>query len=213
VGPDDPVAREWYSTPKDRLLSHSAAVRFRKELLNVSKVGEELLCVRGRRDDRKIKSWKQMGPPCPGGQPPGRYNSALGDNVLYLADSKEGVLAELKPKSGERTFFQWYRIPATSLQIGDFASSELSDFMTAVFDYAENEGRCCDEKKNSEWPFSQALAKLIRQSGFDGIIVPGVRGSADRKYKNINVFAPGARWRTWALRDSGFSMEVAGSHL
>lgn len=206
AGPHDSLVEDWSNTSPDRLLSHAGAERFRMELLNVvPRVAGDLICERGRADgDPTIKGWMQMGPPEK--QPPGRYN-VLGDSVLYLSDSIAGVFAE---KEGARIFCQKYLVPISKLRAGDFSSPDLSDFVKAVFEKAENEGRNNDP---STYPFSQAVARLVRDARFECMIVPGVQGNPSLHYSNVAVFNGRDKWETWSLRDAGFSIWLNGKDV
>lgn len=44
--------------------------------------------------------------------------------------------------------------------------------------------------------FSQQVAEFVRAAGFDGMLVPGVRGREDRRYSNLVLFTH-AGWRGW----------------
>lgn len=205
IGDGYALALAWSKAPADQLLSHPAVARFRKELQDVPlKKGDDLICVRGRRLDPTVESWMQMGPPP--NSPEGRY-SAPSDDVLYLCDSARGVFAELDPNAEEKLFLQDYKLPTNSLHVGDFSSPAISDFIKGVFDAAEEEGR---QDRSSSCPFSQVVARLIIEAGFDCIMVPGVRGSGGNTYTNIVAFKVGKRWKSWSTQRAGFRCKLRG---
>jgi len=205
------LAQEWSRLDSmEKLLSHIAAARLRAELASESMprvAGGIRLCVRGRVDDSKITSWLNMGPQ----DPPvcgGRYNSP-GVIALYLCDSKNGVLRELDPKPGACVFLQEYEIPSQEVRLADCSSDDLTDFMEAVFFMAE---RCSSEcpGEPSDYMFSQVVGQLVRETGFEGVLVPGTRGDGDFRYRNLGIFDKHERWRIWSCQDAGFRCEIAG---
>jgi len=124
-------------------------------------------------------------------------------------DCVEGVLRELAPKPGTRIFLQDYRFSPSALRLADVSSVHLTDFVKAVFDQAENssvEGRVSP----SGYAFSQIVGQLVLEAGFEGMVVPGVRGDPNLQYRNIVVFDPHGRWITWSCQDDGFRYVVAG---
>jgi len=211
AGEDYSLAQEWGSLGStNELLSHTAAARFRAELASkLRAAGNNLRCVRGRTREQnggEITGGRDMGPEDPP-ERGGRYN-APGVIALYLCNSKDGVLRELKPITGQRVFFQDYEIPLDELRLADCSSADLTDFMKAVFDRAE---RCsvkgCVESSN--YMFSQVVGQLVREAAFEGMLVPGVRGVPGFQYRNVVVFDTHNRWRTWSRQDAGFRYVMA----
>jgi hypothetical protein len=202
VDADYAIARAW-SEAGDlaALLAHPSATRFRQELQSVPLLaGPATRFVRGRRDDGRIRSWRDMGPPknAPSG---GRYNLP-GEVVLYLCDSQSGVLRELEPLNGAVLFLQDYELDPLIVRIADFAGPQLSEFLKAVFDIAE----CSNVPGRPGLPdytFSEVVACLVRQHGFDGMVVPGVRGVPNDQYCNVVVFNP-QDWQRWSCRKRAF---------
>lgn len=156
-----------------------------------------LVLFRARPDDSSIHGWEQMGPPGVGRAPDGRYNRA-GTSVLYLSDSEEG--ARLEVPAG-RIWIQRYVIHAPPLRIADLASEEASNLLHAAFDLAEK-ARVPGWSGPATYAFSQFLARSICRSGFDGFIVPGVRGSSSIRYHNVVLFRPERRF--WSTGPTGF---------
>jgi hypothetical protein len=200
---DSSLAENWSSAPPDQLAAHPAVDRFRTDLQQVRpEVAEDLTCFRGRREKEMVESWCDMGPPPH--RPAGRYN-APGDDVFYLCNSARGVFPELHTKAGDRLFLQEYRVPINSLRVGNFASPALPDFLKAVFNMAEEEARQC---RSLPSPFSQLVAQLVREAGFGGMIVPGVRGTPEFHYQNVDIFNVGDQWKAWSCRDAGFRFKL-----
>jgi RES domain-containing protein len=158
-----------------------------------------LVLVRARPNDNSIHGWEQMGPPPLGRGPAGRYNRA-GTSVLYLSTSEEGVRLELPNR---RLCLQQYEIDLSRLRIADFRSTQTPDVLRAAFDLAES---ACVPGRNgpSNYAFSQFLASLISRLGFDGFIVPGVRGGPTTRYENVVMLHPEGSWVSWSAGASGF---------
>ena len=158
-----------------------------------------LVLVRARPLDDSIHGWEQMGPPPVGRAPAGRYNRA-GTAVLYLSTSEDSVRLEVR--SG-RLCLQQYNIDSSRLRIADFASAQASNLLHAAFDLAES--ACVPGRSGpTNYAFSQFLARRICRSGFDGFIVPGVRGNGTIRYQNVVLLHPEGRWSSWSGGRSGF---------
>ena len=213
VGVDYRLVEEWSKAgSREQLMSHQAANRFRTELNSVATVGGgSVECVRGRLDDGTIASWRDMGPPPPSCAVGGRY-APSGAVVLYLCDSAPAVFRELSPADNGRVFLQEYVLRTDSLRLADFTPARLDEFVKAVFDVAENsslEGRVGPVG----YTFSQVVGDLVRQAGFDGMVVPGVRGAPHFQYRNVVVFESQDRWLRWSRQETGFrsAMYVDGA--
>lgn len=204
VDQDYRLAKEWSEAgDKRQLLRHSAADRFRASLDAVRAVEGPMVCVRGRRDNGHVQGWRDMGPPKADVALEGRYNPT-GNPALYLCDSEEGVRRELRDLSrSEIVCLQEYRLDAQLLRLADLASPTLDEFVRAVLDIAEScrvEGR----RGPSTYAFSQVVASLVAEAGFQGMLVPGVRGDPDFHYRNVVVFTPAEDWVGWSVKDAGF---------
>lgn len=184
------------------LIVHSAHLRFQRDLKHVPVVAEPTMrCYRGR-VSRTVHTWEEMGPPPATHTTHGRYNSA-GSPVLYLSTTMDGVAAELASPRAEPLAMQEYEIPSVKLQIADLASPACSDLIHAVMDLAESsdiDGRTAE----ATGKFSRFVADCVRQAGFDGMLVPSVRGIGGN-YKNVVVFSP-RDWKEWSKKDAGFSI-------
>jgi hypothetical protein len=141
-----------------------------------------------------------MGPPPPNAAPAGRYNEA-GRPALYLTDRPEA--AALEARGDGHLFVQLFIVPAKELQILDAVPVERPGFVDSVFDAAEECG--LDGRSGpSDLSFPRLVARLARQAGYDGMRVPGVRGSIELRYTNLVVFDPMPHWERWATGDAGF---------
>jgi hypothetical protein len=158
-----------------------------------------LVLFRARPDDCSIHGWEEMGPPPVGRAPDGRYNRA-GESVLYLSNSEEGGRLEV---AAGRVCIQQYVIYAPPLRIADLGSEGASNLLHAAFDLAEK-ARVPGWSGPATYAFSNFLARSICRSGFDGFIVPGVRGISSFHYTNVVLFRPEGTWRSWSKGPTGF---------
>jgi hypothetical protein len=201
VGLDYRQAEEWSNAAGDVLRSHAAAERFRAELQSVSHHVGSMAFVRGRLDDGSVKSWRDMGPPPRNVAQGGRY-AAPDMVVLYLCDSPAAVVMELALPAGVGPFLQDYVVGA-SVRLADFTDARLREFIKAVFDMSEN-SMVAGRVGPTGYGFSQVVAEIVREAGFEGMIVPGVRGHKEFQYRNVVVFEPGTNWVDWSRKDAGF---------
>jgi RES domain-containing protein len=115
----------------------------------------------------------------------GRYNNE-GQPVLYTSLDATGAFFEMQaggPSEYHRLWLQEYRIPVTGMRILDArpAATE-NDIVDLAFDYCETTERV------HPYYGSRRIASLVRALGFDGILVPGVRGGRECRYTNFVVF-------------------------
>lgn len=200
INVDYSTAREWTESGNfDAIVSNPIASRFREQIRIVPRAVGIKACVRGRLDDGTIIGWRQMGPP-PRGARANRYNRS-GDFAFYLCDSESGVLRELTPGDG-RVFLQRYQVPFDELRLANFCDDNLSGFIKAVFDLAEACG-LPDRGGSDDLSFPQAVAHLVRAEGFDGMVVPGVRGDQSNHYQNVVILVDHP-WEGWSAKDEGF---------
>jgi RES domain len=198
VGSDYRDAEAWSSTEPEAIRAHPAAERFRAELQTISAYLGPMAFVRGR---PSITSWRDMGPPPESVAQAGRYVPE-GTTVLYLCDSIPGVFNELAEAGGAGLFVQDYLL-SPSLRLADFTDSHLSEFLQGAFDMAENsmvDGRVGP----TGYLFSQVFAEITHRAAFDGMIIPGIRGNRDLRYRNVVVFEPRDNWPAWSRQDAGF---------
>jgi hypothetical protein len=132
-------------------------------------------------------SFYQFGPPPPERARRGRYN-AEGTPALYLCSTRAGVVRELGPSPiGRELWIQQFRI-LPELRVADARELPIDSLAAAVFWLIEH-GR-------DRWQFpriGERVGHLI-SCGYDGLIVPGVRGEPTELYWNAVVFRPSNRW-------------------
>jgi len=190
---------------REAFLMHPTAKKFGFIISEIPVINDAtLVCYRGcyRRPDMLPHPLPHhFGPPPPEHTYAGRYNIA-GKPVLYLCTTKYGVAYEKQEDSNpiKDLFCQEYLLDLAVLRIADFADPNLDNFIQIVFDYTEYGIR--DNKINKdEYPFSQAVATIVWEKGFSGMLVPGVRGTPERRYQNIVIFNPEKIWKEFANMD------------
>lgn len=104
---------------------------------------------------------------------------------------------------------QTYIIDPGVLRLANLAELAPDDPLAAVCELAESAG-LPDRAYAPTQTFSRFFAQLVSSAGFDGMIVPGVRGDPRRRYRNVVIFNP-VDWQHWSLGDDGFRMMVAAS--
>ena len=150
------------------------------------------MCFRGRRFLAGYSPVSdEMGPPPASVARANRYNKPH-ESVLYLCDSQSAIANEPIAGSGP-LWVQSFVLPTDQLVIADFSSLRADDFVGKVFWFAELAG---NDDVAVQLCFSQLIASLVGQH-FDGMRVPGVRGTHDTRYSNIVVFRAEARWKQW----------------
>jgi RES domain-containing protein len=190
----------WAKKPAQLLAGDVIAERCRRALEKTLGVPAAVRTFfRGRRDDGSVTDWKKMGPPEASYALGGRYNQP-GQPVLYLATSRLGVQLEI-PKYDSTLCIQTYRIDTGALRIADLTSPTISDLLKAAFDLAEASNYA--DYGRQDFALSQLLAEFVRGAGFDGMLVPGVRGARQHQYCNLVLFRP-AQWEEWSTREEGF---------
>jgi hypothetical protein len=117
--------------------------------------------------------------------------------VLYLADSIVGVSAEMRQfvAPGTPACVQEFAVPLDNLNIADLSAANLPTILASAFDSAE-QSRIGSSFGRPDYAFSQVLSDFVRAAGFDGMIVPGVRGRAGNIYRNVDFFVFDG-WRAW----------------
>ena len=188
----DRLAAEWMSLNSiDEIMKHPARKRFENVLSGVPVVSTLEIMYRGRHFDpadtsRNVSS--SFGPPPPEAcLEAGRYNSA-GSSVLYLASTNDGVRLEVQPPPGRVLMSQAFLVPP-SVRIADLTNNSIDPFVGNAFDRAEH-------MEATYYFRSNALAHLVSEQ-FQGMLVPGVRGSRHQRYSNLVIFAPKDIWCAW----------------
>jgi hypothetical protein len=190
----DVLAADWFAADSERgFLDHPARREFEDALRTAPKLNGVLLGYRGR-----VFACTQVTDPYEFGPPPapcsthGRYNRA-GRPALYLATTVSGVVAELDrhQSDGSSLFCQRFSLDSRGLNIADLSRNDCSQTLAITFDYSEL------EREPTSYFKSQVLADSVERGGFDGMLVPGVRGSNENRYYNIVILGPGVRWAEW----------------
>ncbi len=173
--------------------SHKLARDFRVALTHVVPCHErEIISYRGRRfKNGEVPSWQQMGPPPEISCVEGRYNQPQ-KPALYLCENIKAVMRE-PIKGNDPLWVQKYLLPMKSLKIGDFRTERSREFISQVLWFAEHAGEATN---TCSFSFSQFIAKLVMEK-FDGMLVPGVRGSSEFRYYNIVILRRLDEWETW----------------
>jgi hypothetical protein len=184
-----------------RLRRHAGARRLREAMGRMSvTAGEPLICYRG--SDRQysvVSSWEDVGPPPAELAGDQRY-SRVKVPAWYLADSIDGVMRELQDR-GRPLTIQCFALDRTLLRLVDLNAHDVATYVQAVFDVAES--ACIDGRGGpNDFKFSQTVAETVTESGFDGMIVPGVRGDAALHYRNV-VLLRAHRWLAGATPVGG----------
>jgi len=192
--------REWAEHPDpDVQERHQARQRFVDCLSRVDCVNADamrLSCFRGRRfSNGASPTPEEMGPPPASDARANRYNKP-NESTLYLSESERAVGREPISGSGQ-LWVQQFLLPTDQLAIADFSSLSADDFASKAFWFAELAGNA---GVAVQLCFSQLLGSLVQQR-FDGMRVPGVRGSNETRYSNIVVFRAEARWKSWLATD------------
>ncbi len=131
---------------------------------------------------------ERMGAPEPGQTPAGRYNEK-GCPALYLSLEYDGARREIKnfgASPREALWVQKYNLPLKKLSVVDVRVQGDVDWFGTVFDYCETAERA--NNSSSPYPCSRRIAALVRQAGYDCMLIPGVRGDRDGRYTNAVVF-------------------------
>jgi len=143
---------------------------------------------------------QNMGPPPDCHAKSGRYNHD-GKSVLYLADSEQGVIAELLAHGRMLPIWvQRFVISGSIVRLADFRSNTTIPFLNCVFWFSELAGI---EEQHVTYDFSRLVGELVAKQ-FEGMIVPGVRGGHGFTYNNVVVFNPFSHVHHWtAMVDGG----------
>lgn len=188
-------AQQWMELFKSSGQSfHRYQTRFISDIKTVEKFSDSFPLFRGRffRESARVSS-SDFGPPPIEKAIVGRYNRA-GQSRLYLCSSVSGVVRELGPaQPGDFLWSQEFRFP-NDLRIFDARKLPESSFAASVFWVIEEE---CDRSAKYSGLGSNIVDLL--DSEYEGMIVPGVRGSRSDRYSNIVIFNPFERWQNYLL--------------
>ena len=189
------LAAEWAKLEtRAKLLNHPACEEFRRLVPSAPRLSDTALIFFRGKGGSEAPSAKRMGPGCR----EGRYNRS-GDRMLYLSDSEEGVLCELRTRQIQGIYVIRYRLPLDKLNIADFTKIPDDHFVATVFSKAEE---CkVDGRGPNSYIFSQLVAELV-MARFDGMRIPGVRGNRGFWYSNVVIFQPYPNWRDWLEQET-----------
>jgi RES domain len=191
------LAAAWSAcTTHAELTNHNGCSRFRTAIHAAPILSVAMDCFRGRvLDPGDVPSSSSMGPPPANRARAGRYN-ADGESVLYLSDSKDGVLREC-PDDGRHLWIQEFSLPVGT-RIVDTSVSTDGKFVNQVFWFTE----LAEDHERMPGPtFSQFVAQIVAERS-DGMLVRGVRGEPNLRYCNIVMFRPEADWALWVSASS-----------
>ena len=196
---NDDLAMEWAeSRTRDEILKHKALKVFRKALDQVQMMRKSIDAYRGQgiKGSESINV-DRMGPPPSEKCREGRYN-LTGKPALYLACCENGVQREQEHWNVDGTpYIQRYQLPA-SLKIGDFRECQ-DPFLTTVFTVAEN-CNVAERAGHASYTYSQTIAEIVA-GRFEGMLLPGCRGSHENWYCNVVIFYPyHSEWKRWCNR-------------
>lgn len=114
--------------------------------------------------------------------------------ALYLADSELAVHRELRPASNKDLYLIRFFVPST-LNIVDLSDTIAGEFLNEAIARAE---ACKVPNRGAEnYDFSQFLAGLIVDAGFDGLRSRGVQGDGTHHYKNVTILKQLDDWESW----------------
>ena len=104
----------------------------------------------------------------------GRYNAPGEFGALYLSKTKKGVVAEITRRPAHPTKYIAGKIRVKLGKVCDLTDPDLLRKLSIT-------------KKHlvaDDWSETQALGNLIREAGFEGIIVPSAAGN----FNNLVIF-------------------------
>ena len=193
------AVRNWIRCTDDTSLrAHAGCEQFVQELRRVQIIRAPLTCYRGR------PHAGEMGPPTDAQAGAGRYNRD-GVGVLYMSDLEVGVQRELRARPSSGPFgvqrFIWVQrfiITPQARGIADLTMVDPASVIASTCWFAE----LAAPDGEPTFAFSQFVAALV-SDGFDGMRVPGVRGTDAVRYTNVVMFSPAERWRDWIDTSTG----------
>lgn len=104
----------------------------------------------------------------------GRYNPPERFGALYLADSREGCAAELARRPAAPQGYLAGKIRVTLHGLCDLTDPELLAELDVTV----------EQLKTDDWTETQLLGTLVRDAGFEGMIVPSAAG----EFNNLVIF-------------------------
>jgi hypothetical protein len=187
------TVRNWIRCTDDTSLrAHAGCEQFVQELRRVQIIRVPLQCYRGRTPPfrSEVPDAEEMGPPTHAEA--GRYNRD-GIGVLYMSDLEMGVQRELRERARSGpSWVQRFVITPQARGIADLTMVDPASVIASACWFAELAAKVGEPT----FAFSQFVAALV-SDGFDGMRVPGVRGTDAARYTNVVMFSPAERWRDW----------------
>jgi len=181
---------------------HPLTGRFRNELVThkLSQVSCSFQRAFRMQWVEKPPNCSRMGAPDKSITQAGRYNEPE-DPVLYLSLECCGALREMQnteAPSGTALWVQEYELPLDQLSVVDIRAKAVDDWLGTIFDRCETRERTIDP--SNPYPCSRRIAALVKQAGYDCMLIPGVRGDPDGQYTNAVVFTLGLhRGHDWQV--------------
>lgn len=159
--------------------------------------------------DYSIKSKLTTNKIGPSPYPDDNRYSKKGENALYLIDKKDFELISKEINlEKDKLLLQKYKIPIDDIKIADISScnKNINNSILIIFDICETGNISSKIKINkkfkeiglSEYLFSQKIAGIFKEFGWDGLYIPGVHGSINNHYHNLCIFSPKCNnWENW----------------
>ena len=145
----------------------------------------------------------------PSSKPKNNRYSKEGEIALYLISESKFIAKELNL---DEWMEQHYKVNLPDIRIADITqmNHELDNSIGLAFHMSErgvtNSGYEIEKELNkrgkSKHLYSQLLARFFKRRGWQGLLMPGVRGDKGANYSNLVLFMPLAqRWDEWTVGD------------
>ncbi|MFO0322473.1 MAG: hypothetical protein ACK504_08595 [Bacteroidota bacterium] len=113
----------------------------------------------------------------------GRYDADGAENAMYLSKTIIGNQTELVPHYGTWSSFSTYKFSNVQLDnLLDLTDDVIREQLATEFSQLVK----ISNSKSEMYEFTNELAIWARQQGYNGLIVPGARGT--KNYENIVLF-------------------------
>lgn len=133
-----------------------------------------------------------------------RYNSKK-ESCLYLIDNNKFIKEEI---CEENWLEQKYEIPVADYKIADLSvnNGEINNILELAISMSErgrtNSGYNIEselqKRGKSKYLYSQLLAKLFKEYGWEGFYIAGVHGNKEEHYNNLVIFTSIiGNWQNW----------------
>jgi len=104
----------------------------------------------------------------------GRYNNAGEFGALYLSKTKKGCAAEVTRRPAHPSKYVVGKIKVTLGKVCDLTDPELLNKLKITK----------KQLKADDWNETQALGEIVREIGFEGMVVPSAAGD----FNNLVIF-------------------------